>query len=281
MSGNVSIGTTSPTNKLEVAGAIKSTTGGIVFPDGSVQTTSATSGSNNSMVSGWPDAIKCSVTNPAWGTVILYPEFLPFSNGAYYYRAKLATATGAVYGVIFNANGTFNQYENITTSNCADTITNLYSNGLAFNVAKGPAAQWLQNGSTAYYNAGNVGIGTTAPVGVLDVEGSGGVILNAGNVGIGTTAPSQTLDLGGGTIAMGLQIRSEAVTIPSTTNGAWSVYTTACTGTIAYVISSICWRGISTGSALPLRISGNQVAAFNGSGSTGILYCTVVCANIR
>ena len=38
-------------------------------------------------------------------------------------------------------------------------------------------------------------IGSTAPAGKLDVEGSGGVILNAGNVGIGTTLPTGLLDV--------------------------------------------------------------------------------------
>ena len=45
--------------------------------------------------------------------------------------------------------------------------------------------------------SGNVGIGTTSPLGKLDVEGSGGIILNAGNVGIGTTSPQQSLTLQG------------------------------------------------------------------------------------
>jgi collagen type VII alpha len=45
--------------------------------------------------------------------------------------------------------------------------------------------------------SGNVGVGTTSPGGLLDVEGSGGVILNAGNVGIGTTSPQQRLDVNG------------------------------------------------------------------------------------
>ena len=41
-SGNVGIGTTSPGSKLEVDGTIHSTSGGIKFPDGSIQTTANT-----------------------------------------------------------------------------------------------------------------------------------------------------------------------------------------------------------------------------------------------
>jgi hypothetical protein len=43
-SGNVGIGSTSPSSPLTVNGTIQSTTGGVKFPDGTTQTTAATSG---------------------------------------------------------------------------------------------------------------------------------------------------------------------------------------------------------------------------------------------
>jgi hypothetical protein len=47
--GNVGVGTASPAHKLDVAGSVRSSSGGFVFPDGTVQTTAVTSGGSGTI----------------------------------------------------------------------------------------------------------------------------------------------------------------------------------------------------------------------------------------
>lgn len=174
--GYVGIGTTSPGQMLSVAGTIESTSGGIKFPDGSVQTTSATSGSNNSAISGWPDVVLCNVSSPALGNSLFFlrnasGSGYTYSTAGYGYNrfeftfSNVTSAPSSDYW-----NGT--SWTTFTADCSSQTINQLYSAGKAYNIMKGPAAQWMAgSGSSAYYNSGNVGIGTTSPVAKLDVAG--------------------------------------------------------------------------------------------------------------
>ncbi len=87
--GNVGIGTTTPGQLLSVAGVIESTSGGVKFPDGNIQTAAAplvTSGSNN----------------VGLGTNALIANTSGYSNSAVG-AGSLAVATGASYNTAVGA----------------------------------------------------------------------------------------------------------------------------------------------------------------------------------
>jgi hypothetical protein len=163
--GNVGIGTIAPAYKLDVSGPIHSSTGGIVFPDGSTQTTASAnviSGTNQiNQVNGnvgigtaTPKA-KLNITTAATGN---YPT--------------LGTSTGNVF---FGGDN------------------NLY--GLYEGSISADGNSWLQvmrNDSATAYNlilqpaGGNVGIGTTSPGATVPgtkLEVNGGITLTTNSGG--------------------------------------------------------------------------------------------------
>ena len=132
--------------------------------NGSIWTISTESGgTNNSMYSGWPDVIVCDVNfsgSTTNGTMFyrLFSNHSGLSNRTIY---RMPSTT--LYDLTFEPTGAFFSYTNITSSNCNKTISQLISDGQAFNLAKGPTGQWLEGSGNIYRTSGNVGIGTTAP----------------------------------------------------------------------------------------------------------------------
>ncbi|WP_400191896.1 CUB domain-containing protein [Hymenobacter sp. B81] len=197
--GNVGVGTSAPEEKLQVAGIVYSTQGGVRFPDGTLQPTAATdvqqlsiTGSTISLTNGG------SVTVPgdhlgnhtATQNVGLNGNWLSNNGGA----RGLRITNGGQVGIgtaspdrPLTVQGTGTNHELISLRTTAGTTRwhwNLAGDGL--NLAETGVSD-----SRLYVEpGGQVGIGTSTPERTLDVNGTARVASDltvTGNVGMGYT----------------------------------------------------------------------------------------------
>lgn len=102
---------------------------------------------------------------------------------------------------------------------------------------------WTENGTSIYYNSGNVGIGTTNPGALLDVNGtatfSGTVTITGSNVVDGTIRNNseQTITASAFDLATGNYWTCGAITVPAPTNA-----TAGTSGLIRITAGPVVWN---------------------------------------
>ncbi|HEY2962566.1 MAG TPA: hypothetical protein VGJ37_09145 [Pyrinomonadaceae bacterium] len=168
--GNVGIGTNAPAYKLDVAGPIRSSSGGFVFPDGTVQTTAGTGGGGGSQ---W-------ITS---GTSIYY-------NGG---NVGLGTSTPGV--ALDVAQNRAIRVGNANLSSGGDRVhlaNHAWYNGTAWQLDGAPGALYQINGQQHLWWTHN-GAGSFTNLMTLNPNG---------NLGLGTTNPSSRLHINGGVIGL-------------------------------------------------------------------------------
>jgi hypothetical protein len=200
--GNVGVGTWAPKSTLDVEGTMS-----LSLFAGNVGIDTASAGyplvvNGNTYIKG-----TLYLTAPSAGvTPSLVPNTPDF--GSITFSSVFALFTGNTGGLLIPGNhmvGFTSGTNSFSESNLDTGITRNLSGGVEVAAASNASITGLGN-----LVAANIGIGTTIPVGIFDVEGTlaktvilGGVQSGVVSVGIGSTAPGQKLDVQGTVRALG------------------------------------------------------------------------------
>ena len=203
--GGVGIGTNNPTSTLTVAGTVESTSGGIKFPDGTVQ---ATAGSGLGLT--LPYSGYCSCFDPRDPPPAF--DVTTGSGSVAIQGTHEATASqGQLGGGIYGVRGT-------SAMGISGSPPSVGAGVLGLNTGSGHGIRGESSGGTGVRGEGGIGVaGVGTTYGVYGQSASGhaayldGDVYIAKDVGIATTNPQNPLDVRGPGTNVGGNIVSEVV----------------------------------------------------------------------
>ena len=250
VSGSVGIGTTNPQSQLHITGQFQSTqansttTGG-----GQIYLNGATGNRIDFNTNGI--AAPSFTTRSAGTKIVLYPNV---SGATVDYAFGIDAFT--LWSSVESSISQFKWYAGTTN------IATLFGTGqlvVGTTTSTGTASQRLQVTGGAYVS-GSVGIGTTAPLGSLQV-GAGTstfIVTGIGSVGIGTTNPVATLQ-----VKDALAFETTNTTTSSTSQVAVDTFATATFRSAKYQVQITCPGQLATLGGITTGGSGYTAGTFN------------------
>ena len=270
VTGQVGVGTPSPSSPLEVAGVVHSTSGGFKLPDGTIiDEASDIGGSTTSaLISSWPDALVCTTENGGnpYDAVHLLTTQRPDTDLVIYrynfHNSNFQTAFDL-------STGAYNSQDGWSSNDCANkSISTLISEGKAKYFGNDIATVASDDDDDTKIMVEKT---TDEDAIRFDTAGSERAIIDAsGNIGIGTSTPNATLDIAGASGIRAEQICDESGSNCKDISTGWggdgtvtSVAMTAATGL------SVSGGPITSDGTFSLGLT-NDLAAVEAINGTGI-----------